>query len=195
MESVDFLEAMRKKQRALSVSAALEDILQSAKREQERISMEKAVGDYYSSLSEEEIEEQRAWADFSTREFARLNRYMLPPDRKPSRGEIWFVQFHTDPPGKGKRPVVIVSLDTRNHHKNANTVLVVPLTTIIHKTSPTHVFLAAGETGLPSDSAARAEDVSTVSKESLAEPRGQLRRLSDRRICELAAKVAFAMGC
>ena len=119
---------------------------------------------------------------------------MTPPDRMPSCGEIWCMDLQTDPAGMGKCPVVVVSLDTRNHHKNANTVPVVPLTTSIHKTSPTHVFLAAGETGLSSDSAARAEDVSTVFKESLAEPRGQLRRLSDRQICELAAKVAFAMG-
>lgn len=73
-ESVDFLEAMRKEHRALSVSAALEEILQAAKREHERIAMEKAIGDYYSSLSDEEVEEQRAWGDFSTREFARLDR-------------------------------------------------------------------------------------------------------------------------
>lgn len=120
---------------------------------------------------------------------------MLPPDRMPSRGEIWFANLHTDPPGKGKRPVVVVSVDARNHHNNANTVLVVPLTTSIHTSSPTHVFLAAGETGLSSDSAARAEDVSTVRKDSLVEPQARLRRLSDRRICELAGKVAFAMGC
>ena len=73
VESVDFLEAMRKKHRALSVSAALEDILQSVKREQERAAMEKAVADYYSSLSDEEVEEQRAWGDLSTREFSRLD--------------------------------------------------------------------------------------------------------------------------
>lgn len=73
MESVDFLEAMRKKHRALSVSAALEDILQSVKRAQERVAMEKAVADYYTSLSDEEVEEQRAWGDLATREFARLD--------------------------------------------------------------------------------------------------------------------------
>jgi hypothetical protein len=54
--------------------------------------------------------------------------------------------------------VVIVSLDARNTHERADTVLVVPLTTSIHKSAPTHVFLTAGETGLQSDSAARAED-------------------------------------
>jgi len=46
----------------------------------------------------------------------------------------------------------------RNRRARADTVLVVPLTTSVHKDAATHVFLSAGETGLQSDSAARAED-------------------------------------
>src|SRR5262249_44199056 len=99
-------------------------------------------------------------------------------NRVPLRGEIWFVQLHVDPPGKGRRPVVIVSLDVRNRHERADTVLVVPLTTSIHKEVPTHVFLPAAETGLPGDSAARAEDVTVVRKQSLVESSGRLRQLS-----------------
>lgn len=120
---------------------------------------------------------------------------MPSSDRLPLRGEIWFVQLHVDPPDKGKRPVVIVSLDARNRHDRADTVLVVPLTTSIHKEAPTHVFLPAGETGLQSDSAARAEDITVVRKQSLVEPRGRLRQLSDKKVCELAGKVSLAMGC
>jgi mRNA-degrading endonuclease toxin of MazEF toxin-antitoxin module len=115
--------------------------------------------------------------------------------RTPLRGEIWFVQLHVDPPEKGRRPVVIVSLDARNRHERADTVLVIPLTISIHKEVPTHILLTAGETGLQTDSAARAEDITVVRKQSLIEPRTRLRRLSDRRICELAAKVGMAMGC
>jgi mRNA-degrading endonuclease toxin of MazEF toxin-antitoxin module len=116
--------------------------------------------------------------------------------RVPLRGEVWFVQLPTDPPEKGRRrPVVIVSLDARNRHERADTVLVVPLTTSIHKDVPTHVFLPAGETGLQSDAAARAEDVTVIGKRSLIEPRTRLRQLADKRICELAAKVSIAMGC
>jgi mRNA-degrading endonuclease toxin of MazEF toxin-antitoxin module len=91
--------------------------------------------------------------------------------------------------------VVIVSVDARNRHDRADTVLVVPLTTSIHKNAPTHVFLPAGETGLQSDSAARAEDITVVRKQSLIEPRGRLRQLGDQRVCELAAKANIAMGC
>lgn len=90
---------------------------------------------------------------------------------------------------------MIVSLDARNRHERADTVLVVPLTTSIHRAAPTHVLLLAGETGLGSDSAARAEDISVVRKQNLIEPHSQLRRLGHRRVCELADKVKLAMGC
>lgn len=91
--------------------------------------------------------------------------------------------------------MVIVSVDARNRHERADTVLVVPLTTSIHKAVPTHVFLPAGETGLQADSAARAEDITVVRKQTLVEPHSRLRQLSDRRVCELAGKVSLAMGC
>ena len=120
---------------------------------------------------------------------------MPAAQRTPLRGEIWFVQLPVDPPEKGRRPVVIVSLDARNRHERADTVLVVPLTTSIHREAPTHILLPAGETGLQTDSAAKAEDITVVRKQSLIEPRSRLRRLSDRRICELAARVGMAMGC
>ena len=97
--------------------------------------------------------------------------------RLPLRGEIWFVQLHTDPPEKGRRPVVIVSLDARNRHERADTVLVVPLTASVHKDVPTHVFLSSGETALQADSTARAEDITVVPKQSLIEPRVRLRNL------------------
>ena len=90
--------------------------------------------------------------------------------------------------------MVIVSLDARNRHERADTVLVVPLTTSIHKDAPTHLLLPAGETGLQSDSAARAEDVTVVRKQSLTEPHSRLRQLSDKRMCELASKVMIAIG-
>src|ERR1700722_13808515 len=101
---------------------------------------------------------------------------MPSPAKGPLRGEIWFVQLPTDPPEKGRRPVVIVSLDAQNRHERAGTVLVVPLTTSVHKEAPTHVFLPAGETGLPVDCVARAEDITIVRKRSLLEPRTRLRQ-------------------
>ena len=115
--------------------------------------------------------------------------------RNPLRGEIWFVQLPTDPPEKGLRPVVVISLDDRNKHPRANTVLVAPLTTTIHKNVPTHILLSPGETGLNEASCIRAEDVSVVLKTSLREPKGKLRMLSNTKVCEIADALRFAMGC
>ena len=114
--------------------------------------------------------------------------------RNPLRGEIWFVQLPTDPPDKGRRPVVIVSLNERNRHPRADTVLVAPLTTTI-KDVPTHIYLPPGETGLAEPSCIRTEDITVVRKTSLQEPRAALRTLSHTRICQIADKARIAMGC
>jgi len=111
------------------------------------------------------------------------------------RGEIWFTQLPTEPPEKGRRLVVVVSEDVRNQHPKADSVLVVPLTTTIHKQWDTHMLLSPGETGLQEPSVARAENITVIHKRTLIEPRSGLRRLSDRRICELARMVAIAMDC
>lgn len=121
---------------------------------------------------------------------------MNMPVRRASRGEIWFIQLPTDPPEKGRRPVIVVSSEARNRHDSADTVLVIPLSTSVHKAdNPTHLLLLAGETGLDADSIARAEDVTVIRKTSLVEARSRLRTISDRRVCELAGMVKIAMGC
>ena len=101
-----------------------------------------------------------------------------------------------DPPDKGSRPVVVVSHDARNRNARADTVLVIPLSTSIQLAGvPTHVLLTAGETGLGQDSIARAQDITVLQKTTLREPRMALRRVSDRRICEIARLVELAMDC
>ena len=112
----------------------------------------------------------------------------------PRRGEIWFVRLPTDPPGKGARPVVVVSTDDRNSHPRADTVLVVPLTTPVTKNVATHVYLSPGETGLE-QSVLKAEDIAVVPKAELQEPRHKLRTLSHHRVCELVDRIRYAMGC
>jgi len=114
--------------------------------------------------------------------------------RTPLRGEIWFVKLPSDPPDKAERPVVIVSLDARNRHPRANTVLVAPLTGSVERDAETHLRLSPGETGLH-PSSVRAEDVTVVRKESLIEPKSALRALSHTRICQIADAVRVAMGC
>jgi mRNA-degrading endonuclease toxin of MazEF toxin-antitoxin module len=120
---------------------------------------------------------------------------MIAPQRLPQRGEIWWTNFHTDPPDKGRRPVVIVSPNARNRHERATTVLVVPLSTSIHKLGPADLLLPAGETGLPMDCAAQAGNIAVVIRKNLREPAPGQRTLSHTRICRLAALVRLAMGC
>jgi hypothetical protein len=68
-ESVAFLEAMRKKRRARSVSSVLDEILQALRRQQERSTIDQAVASYYTSLSATEATEQAQWGELASREF------------------------------------------------------------------------------------------------------------------------------
>jgi mRNA-degrading endonuclease toxin of MazEF toxin-antitoxin module len=111
------------------------------------------------------------------------------------RGEIWWVQIPNHLPEKVQRTVVVVSSDGRNRHERASTVLVVPLSTSVHKDCPTHTLLQPAETGLMERCVAQSENVTVVRKESLLEPRERLRQLSHARVCEIADKVKIAMGC
>lgn len=63
-ESVDFLETLREKRRARSVSFVLEEILQAVRRETELAKIKQSVSDYYDSLSDEEMEELSEWGRF-----------------------------------------------------------------------------------------------------------------------------------
>jgi mRNA-degrading endonuclease toxin of MazEF toxin-antitoxin module len=120
---------------------------------------------------------------------------MSAPERRyPLRGEIWWTHFSTDQPGKN-RPAIIVSLNARNSHPRADTVLAIPLSTSIHKSGSIHLLLSAGETGLREDSIAWAENIGVVAKEQLIEPVAGHRPLTNAQICRLAGMVRMAMGC
>jgi mRNA-degrading endonuclease toxin of MazEF toxin-antitoxin module len=114
--------------------------------------------------------------------------------RMPLRGEIWYVRLPTDPPEKAARPVIIVSLDARNRHPGASTVLVAPLTGSVERDFETHIRLSPGETGLH-PSSIRCEDITVVRKDFLVEPTSPLRTLSNTRVCQIADAVRMAMGC
>ncbi|HMC59348.1 MAG TPA: hypothetical protein VKJ01_09170, partial [Candidatus Solibacter sp.] len=60
IESVSFLEGLRKSSRAGSVSAVLEKVLKTARLAQHRQALEDAVSGYYSSLSSGECKESAA---------------------------------------------------------------------------------------------------------------------------------------
>jgi mRNA-degrading endonuclease toxin of MazEF toxin-antitoxin module len=121
---------------------------------------------------------------------------VTPPEgRYPLRGEIWWTRFPTDPPDKGRRPVIVVSTDGRNCQPRSNTVLVVPLSTSIHKPRPADLVLRSGETGLRLDCVAQADNISTLRRAEMEEPIQGHRALSSRQICRLAGLVRLAMGC
>ena len=91
------------------------------------------------------------------------------------RGDIYFAELS---PTRGseiakRRPVIIVSNDANN--RVATTVTVVPVTSNVSKVYPFEVFLPAGDSGLPKDSKAQAQQVRTLAKERLVGARaGQL---------------------
>ena len=68
-ESVDFLDTLRKKRRARSISFVLQKILQAARREAELETINRSVTAYYDSLSDEEAEELSQWGKFPLSQF------------------------------------------------------------------------------------------------------------------------------
>jgi hypothetical protein len=68
-EAVAFLEQVRKKRHADSVSAVLEEILQAARRAHQRASLEQSVANYYSGLTGKDRTEQTEWGEFALSEF------------------------------------------------------------------------------------------------------------------------------
>lgn len=114
--------------------------------------------------------------------------------RFPIRGEIWWAHFSFDSPAKN-RPAVIVSLNGRNAHPRASTVLAIPLSTSIQRISPGQLLLRAGETGLREDSVAWADNIGTIAKDQLKEPVAGHRQLSNTQICRLARLIQLALGC
>ena len=71
IESVAYLEEVRKKSGAASMSAIVEEILQAARREEKRAATDRPMTEYYDSLTDEEVEEQRQWGEFAQRVFPR----------------------------------------------------------------------------------------------------------------------------
>lgn len=68
-ESLTFLETLRKRRRASSISSVLEEVIQAFRRREERANIEKSISTYYSSLSDDEVAEQAEWGDFALAEF------------------------------------------------------------------------------------------------------------------------------
>ncbi len=79
----------------------------------------------------------------------------------PERGKVYHAKIPGQPGDTKERPVLIVSNNSRNQY--AHDVVVVPLSTTL-RASPTHVRLPARAGGLPQDSMAKRELVTTLDK-------------------------------
>lgn len=95
------------------------------------------------------------------------------------RGDICWVSLDpvlgSEP--NNRRPAVVVSNDGANASAarlGRGVVTVVPVTSNIERVFPFQVLLDAGETGLPQDSKAQAEQVRSVSVERIGARVGQL---------------------
>jgi hypothetical protein len=75
VESVAFLDAMRRKRGARSTSSILEDILRKARVEQEKAAVEKTISDYYSSLTTKEAKSRPREASSPSANFSRRSTW------------------------------------------------------------------------------------------------------------------------
>jgi hypothetical protein len=64
-ESLAYLEQQARERQLDSQSAVLDELLQEKTREQQRATLEAKITAYYDSLSDEEVEERRAWGEFA----------------------------------------------------------------------------------------------------------------------------------
>jgi len=86
----------------------------------------------------------------------------------PSNGEIWFVNIPNQP-SDPHQPRTAIVISTNGRNQNASDVIVVPTTSSVNfRPHPlVHVHIPAGEGGLPKDSYARCDQVTTLDKSLL----------------------------
>ena len=74
LESEAFLKRMRRERKVSSESETLDVLLRELMAAQKQRAIESAYKDYYDSLSEEDVAEQRAWGTFSETQFTSAKR-------------------------------------------------------------------------------------------------------------------------
>jgi hypothetical protein len=65
--SVAFLHRLWKEKKATSISRIVDELIEDARARRQLEAYEQAVSDYYDNLTDEERQEQRAWAELSRR--------------------------------------------------------------------------------------------------------------------------------
>lgn len=103
----------------------------------------------------------------------------------PARGEVWWCE----PPGVGRRPVVVLSRDAAI--PRLRRALIAPCTTTV-RGLPSEVVLEPSEDPVPKRSAVNLDSVESVSIGVLVDRIG---RLSDGRMTQVCAALAIAVAC
>ncbi len=73
--SIAFLERLRRKRKAPSCSMVLDDLISEAEKLQRRAALHQAMDDYYNSLSDEEVADDRAWGEFALEQAAKSRNW------------------------------------------------------------------------------------------------------------------------
>jgi mRNA interferase MazF len=103
----------------------------------------------------------------------------------PRRGEVWWCE----PPGIGRRPVVVLSRDAAIGRLRR--VVIAPCTTTV-RGLPSEVVLEPTDDPVPQRSAVNLDSLESVSVGLLVD---RLGRLSDARMREVCAALAVATDC
>ncbi len=103
----------------------------------------------------------------------------------PRRGEVWWCE----PPGVGRRPVVVLSRDAAVPHLGRT--LIAPCTTTV-RGLPSEVVLEPGEDPGPLRSAVNLDSIESVSVGMMID---RLGTLSDDRMRQVCAALAVATDC
>ena len=68
-ESVKYLESLRKARKAKSMSSVLDELIRQRREAEDMKRISVSVTNYYDSLTDEEVAEDRAWGEFAATQF------------------------------------------------------------------------------------------------------------------------------
>lgn len=68
-DSVKYLEALRKARKGRSMSSVLDELIRQRREAEDLKRISTSVTDYYDSLTDEEVAEDRAWGEFAATQF------------------------------------------------------------------------------------------------------------------------------
>ncbi|TMF14711.1 MAG: type II toxin-antitoxin system PemK/MazF family toxin [Chloroflexi bacterium] len=119
-----------------------------------------------------------------------MSQQRRPSDRRPRRGEVWYIFTPGQPDDPHQpRPAVVVSENVRNRMRDD--LIVVPVFSG-GQLGPTRVRLPAGAGGLRRDSVVFCEEITTIDRDFLA--RGPVGVLAPNLIDALVRGVRRAIG-